>query len=189
MATTADALYRTDVFASQEQQVITSSTTTQWADVFARRERRATAASMPEPRRVPVKISVDGEPIEFTYTSFGFGLPNWAGSVLQSLSERWGTHPRWDSYNAKPTNPHLVVKLLNILSDLMQDDSLPPQITPLADSGVQAEWHHRGQDLEIVVSADEEPTYYYFNQGTREEDEGDLDPNYAHVQDLIGRVS
>ena len=189
MASTADALYSTEVFAPQQEHLITSSATTQWADVLARQERRATGVSMQEPRRLPVRISINGQTIEFTYTSFSVGLPNWAGSVLQSLVERWGAHPQWDTYRAKPTSPQLAVKLLNILSDLMRDGSLPPQITPLADSGVQAEWHNKGQDLEIVVSADEEPTYYYFNQATREDDEGDVGPNYAHVQNLIGRVS
>jgi hypothetical protein len=132
---------------------------------------------------------VDGEPIEFTYMSFDVGLPNWATPVLQSLAERWGAHAGWDSYQAKPTDRQLVVKLLNILSDLMQEGSATPHITPLADGGVQAEWHHQGKDLEIVVPADDDPTYYYFDHATNEEEEGDLDPNYAHVQDLIGRVS
>ncbi len=189
MASAGDALNCTDVFARQEQHAITSSATTQWADVLARRELRATAASAPEPRRLPVTIWVDGEPIEFTYVSFGLGLPKWAESVFHSLGERWGARPQWDSYRAQPTNRRFVAKLLNILSDLMQDDAPPPQITPLTDGGVQAEWHHEGQDLEIVVPADEEPTYYYFHQQTGAEEAGDLDPNYAHVQALIGRIS
>jgi hypothetical protein len=185
----AETFYRTDVFAPQDRQVFANSPTTQRADVFARRERRAAIIEIPEPRRLAVRFSVDGEPIEFTYTSFGVGLPRWATPVLQSLAERWGAHAGWDSYQAKPTNTALVVRLLNILSDLMQDEFLAPLITPLADGGVQAEWHHLGKDLEIVVPADDDPTYYYFNRATNEEEEGDLDANYAHVQDLIERVS
>lgn len=114
-------------------------------------------------------------------------LPQWAYSALHSLAERWGAQPGWDSYHATPTNPQLVVKLLNLLSGLMQDDSLPPQITPLADGGVQAEWQHHGVHLEVVVPADEEPTYYYFNHRTNTEEEANLDANYARVQDLIRR--
>jgi len=153
LASPTEAFYRTDVFATQDRQSFTNSATTQWADVFARRERRAAAISIPEPRRLAVRFSVDGEPVEFTYTSFDVGLPSWATPVLQSLAERWGAHPGWDSYQAKPTNPQLVAKLLNIFSDLMQEGSATPRITPLADGGVQAEWHHQGKDLEIVVPA------------------------------------
>jgi len=168
---------------------ITSATTTQWADVFSRRDRRETTISMPTLRRLTVRLSIEGGPIDFTYSSFDAGLPRWASPVLQSLSERWGARPGWDSYQAAPTNPQFVVKLLNILSDLMQENSLPPQITPLADGGAQAEWHQQAQDLEIVVPAVEDPTYYYFNRTTKEEEEAALDPNYAHVQDLIGHLS
>jgi hypothetical protein len=144
--------------------------------------------SIPEPPRVAVRFSVDGAPIEFTYTSFNTGLPDWAPPVFRSLAERWGAQPGWDGYQATPTNPHLVANLLNILSDLMQEGFATPYITPLADGGVQAEWHRPGEDLEIVVPADSEPRFYYFHHAANEEEEGDLDPNYAHVQDLIGRV-
>jgi hypothetical protein len=188
MASIAQPIYRTDVFARQNQRVITTSGSMLPADVFARRERRAAAITLPESRRLTVRLSIDGDPVEFTYTAFDRGLPRWAGPVLQSLSDRWGARPGWDSYRAQPTNPQLVVKLLNILSDLMQQNYLPPQITPLADGGVQAEWHSRGQDLEIVVTAHEQPTYYYFNHAGAEE-EAEIDPNYAHVQNLIGRLS
>jgi hypothetical protein len=189
VATETEAFYRTDVFAPQDRQAYTSSATTQWADVFARRERRDAALTIPEPRRLPVRFFVDGELIEFTYMSFASGLPRWAAPVLQSLAERWGAQTGWDSYQARPTNRQLVVKLLNIFSDLMQEGFATPHITPLVDGGVQAEWHNQGKDLEIVVRADDDPTYYYFDQATNEEEEGGLDANYARVQDLIGGVS
>ena len=182
-----EAFDRIDVFAPQERRLFANAATAQCADVFARLERRETTISI-EPRRLPVRFFVDGRPIEFTYTNFGTGLPNWAGPVLRSLAERWGARPGWDSYQAEPTKPHLAAKLLNIFSDLMQEGFATPHITPLADGGVQAEWHRLGEDLEIVVPATDDPTYYYFNHSTGKEEEGDLDPNYAHVQDLIGRV-
>ncbi len=187
MATAGEAIYRTDVFASQNEQRIT--TTTDWADVFARRERREAGMPLLEPHWLTVRLMVDGGPVELSYMSFGDGLPAWADPVLESLAERWGTRQGWDSYHAKPTNRQLVVRLLNVLSELMRDDSRPPQITPLADGGVQAEWHDGRQDLEIVVRADEEPTYYYFDHDTGAEEEKDLESSYARVQDLIGELS
>jgi hypothetical protein len=70
----------------------------------------------------------------------------------------------------------------------MHDDSVPPQMTPLADGGLQAEWHDNGQGLEIVVPAGEQPTYYYFNRDTNEEEEDAFHANCARVQDLISRI-
>jgi hypothetical protein len=191
MATLPQPVYRTDVFAHQNLKVVTTSGAMQPTDFFSRRERRVAAITLPEQRRFTIALSIEGasEPVEFTYTTSDRGLPPWASAVLQSLSLRWGVRQGWDGYHAEPTNPQLAVKLLNILSDLMQQDFRPPQVTPLADGGAQAEWHSVGQDLEIVVRADEEPAYYYFNQTSGMEEEGDIEPKYAHVQDLIGRLS
>jgi hypothetical protein len=188
MATTADAFYRTEVFALRDQRATISATGRQWADVFSRQGRHETVATMPRQHRITFRLPIEGDSIDLAYSSLDPCLPQWAGAVLQSLSERWGVQPGWDSYSAAPTSPQLAVKLLNVLSGLLVEDSMAPQITPLADGGVQAEWHQPEQDLEIVVPAIEDPTYYYFNGRTSEEEEGGLDPNWAHVQDLINRL-
>lgn len=183
-----DAQYHTDVFALQDQRVIESLATTQWTDVFGRCERLATAASTREPQRISVPLLLGDKSIVFTYTDLAGDLPLWATPVLQSLADRWGLHCGWDSYDARPTNPQLAVELLNILSDLMEDGMAAPLITPLADGGLQGEWHRHEQDLEIVVPAESEPTYYYFNQASDEEEEGELSSNFAGVRRLIARL-
>ena len=58
-------------------------------------------------------------------------------------------------------------------------------ITPLWDGGVQATWHHTGKDLEIVVSANGSPTYYFRDEAADEEEEEELEPNRSRVQALI----
>jgi hypothetical protein len=189
LATPAQAIFRTDVFACENQRGFTTSGSEQSAEVFARRERRSPATTLAEVMRFTVRLSIDGDPVGFTYTSFDGSLPQWATSAFQSLSERWGARPGWDGYHAEPTKPQLVVNLLNVLSDLMQPNYLPPQIMPLADGGVQAEWHSSAKDLEVVVSALEQPTYYYFDRQSGTEEDSEIEPNYAHVQQLIGQLS
>jgi hypothetical protein len=140
MATAAHHFYQTDVFGLRNQRAISSFPGNQHTDVFASRERRSAAAiSEPRPHRVKLEIAVGGEAIEITY--FGSTLPTWAEPLLRSLPERWGATPGWDGYRAMPTNLQLVVRLLNILSSVMRDSVPPPEVTPLADGGVQAEWH------------------------------------------------
>lgn len=186
MAAFAEAVSSTPVFAPQ-QRLRLDTTTTVRSDVFASRERQLTAATGIEPRRIAIRLSIGDSSIELVYLDFGAGLPAWAHPVLHSLSERWGVEPGWDGYNAKSTNLQHVVRLLNHLSALMREDSMAPIMVPLSDGGMQAEWHRNRQDLEVVVPTDEPPRYYYFNEVTAEEEEGDLDPNQAHVQDLIMR--
>lgn len=186
MSAVAEQRYNTSACTSQIRHLGTTAATNQHADVFARDERQSTAFSLAERR--PISIVVHprlGDPVVLTYLDFGTGLPAWADSVLHSLSERWGVKPGWDSYDAKATNREYVVRLLNYLSEVMQDTSTPPIITPLSDGGVQAEWHRQNKDLEIVVPADHPARYYYYSAATGEEEEEDLDSNHAHVQDLI----
>lgn len=183
MAAFAEAVSNTPVFAPQQRLRVDTATTVR-SDVFAPRERQ-TAATGIEPRRIAIRLSIGDSSVELIYLDFGAGLPAWAHPVLQSLSERWGVEPGWDGYNAKPTHLRHVVRLLNHLSALMREDSIAPIMVPLSDGGMQAEWHRNRQDLEVVVPTDEPPRYYYFNERTAEEDEGDLEPNHAHVRDLI----
>ena len=83
MASTAQPIYRTDVFACQNQRLITTSGSTQRADVFARRERRAAGIALPEPHRLTVRLSIDGDPVEF---EVGVGPQHIAG--LRRLVEQ-----------------------------------------------------------------------------------------------------
>jgi hypothetical protein len=106
--------------------------------------------------------------------------------VLKSLPERWGSGPAWDSYRAIPTRLHLVVQMLNALSSVMLDELPIPQITALTDGGVQAEWHGFGGDLELVMASGEEPSYYFFNRTTNDEEDNALDGHEGRVRELIG---
>ncbi|HWE53740.1 MAG TPA: hypothetical protein VG273_28375 [Bryobacteraceae bacterium] len=184
MATAVHEFYQSDVFGLQNQRAISGFRSNQHTDVFASRQRRS-AAAITEPRPHRVKLEIIGlDAIELTY--FGSTLPPWAEPVLKSLPERWGATPGWDGYRAVPTSWQLVVRMLNILSLVMRNNFPPPQITPLADGGVQAEWHLNQKDLEIEVSAAELPTYYFFDQSTGEEEEATLDQHESRVGDLIG---
>lgn len=188
MAGMADAVYRTEVFAVGEQRPITSPTGRQRADVFARRERRQTAATTPRLHRIALQMSIGDDAIELVYSSPDRNLPAWADAALQSLSERWGVQPGWDSYSAVPTSRQAVIKLLNVLSGILDNESPGPLMTPLADGGIQAEWHLAEQDVEIVMPAADEATYYYFNRQTGEEREADLTSNWEQVQNLVKRL-
>jgi len=175
-------------FAPHVSQLDSSAATTPHADVFARRERQPTALSPLEPKFTTVVIRFKDRPaVVITYPDRGAGLPPWVVPVLRSLSERRGMEPGWDSYDAKPTESRHIDRLLTYLFALMGDNSTPPIITPLWDGGVQATWHRNNTDLEIVVSADEPPTYYFCDAATGEEEEA-LEPNRARVRALIHQL-
>jgi hypothetical protein len=84
-----------------------------------------------------------------------------------------------------PTSLRLVVELLNTLSAFLSDNATPPQLTPLTDGGMQAEWHRGGKDLEIVVTAEGEPSYYFFDYSTGTEEEAIIATHTVRVAELI----
>jgi hypothetical protein len=171
-------------FAPHMGQLANSAATTS-ADVFARRERQATVF-FPEltPRIVHIQLEAPRRSV-VTHSDSGAELPPWFAPVLRSLLERRGVKPGWDSYDAKPTEARHAAQLLTYLFALMGRNSEPPTMTPLWDGGVQATWHRNSRDLEIVVSADEPPTYYFRDAATDEEQEELLEPNLARVRALI----
>jgi hypothetical protein len=172
------------VFAPLVGQLDNSAATTPYADVFAHRERQSTALS-PELKQRTVHIQFGDRRGVVTYPVSGAEPRPWIGHVLRSLLERWGVKPGWDSYDAKPTDVRHAAQILTYLFVFMGRNSPPPTMTPLWDGGVQATWHRNNTDLEIVVSADEPPTYFFRNAATGEEEEKELEPNRARVRALI----
>lgn len=184
MAAIAEPLCHSGIFGHQE--IITGYTLAESADVIAQRDQNSVWPSL-QARAARAEISIDKRRVRIQLADSD--LPPWLLPVLESLVERWGARPGWNGYNAVPTSPHLAEKLLNLLLELMHDEFRSPQITPLADGGVQAEWHHGAADLEIVIAADEEPTYYYFNHASGKEEEESIRKTYPRAQSLIEQLS
>lgn len=184
MASVADATCGVGEFGQWKAVPIASPSPR--ADVLAQLDRLVVPDLYPTPSPRKFRIFVGDTPIDFPYTTGNSGLPSWAEPVFRSLASNWGAQQGWDSYKAKPTDPNLVVRLLNILSAAMADNSRPPQMTPLADGGMQAEWHEKASDLEIVVPSNELPRYYFFDHVTSDEEEDTL--NASRVRELIRKL-
>ncbi len=159
------------------------------ADVFARRERNASTMERPLARR-PIAVAefdIGSETIRFSYEGEG-RLPNWIEPVFKSLSQRWGIGHGWDGHSAKPTNPLYVAELLNCIELVMSTDRVPPTMTPLADGGMQAEWHRNGKSLEIVISSEDAPGFYLFDPATGREEEGSFDGSEGIVEEFLNNL-
>lgn len=115
-------------------------------------------------------------------------MPSWFRPVIDSMVERWGLFPGWDSYNARPTDLEHATKLLNYLSQILPDGAAAPIVTPLADGGLQAEWHHGNKDIEIVVPYNEPSRYYYFDATTEDEEEDELEGHFEAVREHINSL-
>ncbi len=61
--------------------------------------------------------------------------------------------PGWDSYGAPRIGWDTGMFALSILNDVMRTRTPIPQVVPSGAGGVQIEWHQKGVDLELHITA------------------------------------
>ena len=76
--------------------------------------------------------------------------PSWLGAVLDELSALLDLKHDWNSYGAVPIEKEAVVAAARLVTFGGQDQ-LRPTIVPVADGGVQLEWHRAGVSIEVEV--------------------------------------
>jgi hypothetical protein len=76
----------------------------------------------------------------------------WLGRYLENqLNALLSLQDRWDGYRARPVTSEAVDSAVRVAFVVADDQTLPPQIFPLNDGGVQLEWRVGGEELEIEV--------------------------------------
>jgi len=84
------------------------------------------------------------------------GMPSWKRPwfvqyVEAELNALCALPERWDGHHAQPISVSAIEGTIQVLGALMDRSSPPPQLFPLPDGGVQAEWHIDGNKIEIEV--------------------------------------
>ncbi|HEY0871691.1 MAG TPA: hypothetical protein VGD55_14930 [Acidothermaceae bacterium] len=78
----------------------------------------------------------------------------WLSHATDTLNRLLALEQAWDGQRARPVTPAAVTGMIAILAVVMDDDLASPQIFPLPDGGLQAEWHAGGHDVEIEIEGD-----------------------------------
>jgi hypothetical protein len=94
----------------------------------------------------------------------------------------------WDGYGASEVREDIAQQVLMVLVEVMENDSCAPSVVPLSDGGIQVEWHRRGRNLEIEFPADETPNFYYYEDESGLESEGQIFRSYERIQTYIARL-
>ena len=90
---------------------------------------------------------------------------------------------------ATRTQPEAIERLLQVLTEILDGQALPPSIVPTHEGGVQAEWHCNDVDLEIEVTP-AGIVEYYFRSPLEEREEraaGDLSALAQYAQAVRAR--
>jgi hypothetical protein len=59
----------------------------------------------------------------------------------------------WDSYGAPPLREDTAIFAMFVLNSVMRLQTPLPQVVPSSAGGVQLEWHEKGIDLELHITA------------------------------------
>lgn len=113
----------------------------------------------------------------------------WLRPSLEGLFRALTLGRGWDSYNARPIAYASAQSALDFLSRYLEPTTSAPAVVPLADGGVQLEWHRGGLDVEIAFSPDDEPELYVADHETG--DAWDLDPSspqFEEIRPLLTRL-
>lgn len=116
-------------------------------------------------------------------------LPRWLKETEEMLRD-FATLPEgWDSYGAKPIEPHVIDSTIELLHRIVQHDTPKPAVVPTNRGGLQIEWHTQRVDLEIEVTPHGEIRLLYENPQENAEEEFELGFNLQPLADLIAKVS
>jgi hypothetical protein len=114
----------------------------------------------------------------------------WFQSVLHDLAIAATMPQAWDSYFGAPVRTKVAAEALVFLSRFLHVDAPAPQVVPLADGGVQLEWHRSGLDVEITFPSTGNPELYFHDSETRAEHDVEVtsarDPEVFGLLSLIG---
>ena len=85
--------------------------------------------------------------------------PGWLRQLAADLNRLLSLTPGWDGRRALPISETAVRALTAVLVPIMDVPPLhvpqeQPDIFPLPDGGLQAEWHAGGEDVEVEVEGD-----------------------------------
>jgi hypothetical protein len=102
----------------------------------------------------------------------------WEAELVRALVRLANLPPGWDSYNAPPMSRDAGHFALEILQAVMRPRTPLPQVVPSAAGGVQLEWHEKGVDLELHITAP-----YQWELWFRDHQEPDSEPVSLELTD------
>ena len=111
--------------------------------------------------------------------------PNWHRDALSKVISLVELPENWDGYGSEPLRHDTAMFALQVLSAVMQPRTPMPEIVPSA-GGVQFEWHERGIDLELHVTAPYEWEIWFEDlRGEHEAVSDELTSNFSSARAAV----
>lgn len=126
-----------------------------------------------EPTRRAQSITHSAEQLTLS-VPYSIMRAEWLRPVLRNLVELLRLPGHWDAQGAAPIRRDVADDVVSFLSRFLDTHSAAPWVVPLADGGLQLEWHRGGLDIEVAFSADDAPEMHVVDLDS--ETQWELDP-------------
>lgn len=118
-------------------------------------------------------------------TSF---LCEWQHKAQLRLMELIRLPVGWDGHSGRPVKRDIAEFAASVLASLMLPRIPMPAIMPLSYGGVQIEWHRKGWDIEIEISAPNQMHIYQYELQSGDEREFDIGADLSGLADVIESI-
>lgn len=99
------------------------------------------------------------------YTVVAPDASPWYGEALDRISGLTALAVGWNGYDAREVKADMAIDAAKFLAKVAFPGIAAPSITPLAEGGLQVEWHRGGLDIEVAFSDDEPGVYIVDREG------------------------
>lgn len=101
------------------------------------------------------------------------GIPEWLVGVIADLNSIARLPENWDSYGARRIPQRTLEHALQVIANLMDVGTPPPQVGATVAGGVEFEWNQHNGELEVQILTPYQVHAYFYNEETNEEWEDD----------------
>ena len=115
-------------------------------------------------------------------TDITISMQSWLVPVARQLQYLLSLPANWDHHGASPIQSKHAQAALSYLNRVMSPSTPPPSIVPVANGGVQIEWHRAGVDVELVFSDENDDELYCYDLRTDREWEGPAVEGFAELE-------
>jgi hypothetical protein len=119
--------------------------------------------------------------------------PLWLEPIISDFSDLLDLPPDWDSYGAAEISKDSVKNALQLLFNIMQDDTPRPHVVPTTGGNVQLEWHTGDIDIEIEIEAYSAGRFNLFFEDLRADQEQEWEEedslDYSKLQECINLLT
>jgi hypothetical protein len=114
--------------------------------------------------------------------------PSWQQEIVDALCRLIELPDDWDTYGGKALRHDTAMFTLQVLNSLMSPATPTPNIVPIANGGVQIEWHQNSMDIELYVAAPYECELLVNDQTSEESRISSLSSDFSTLAEALKRL-